>query len=97
MPDGLTPDQRNTLFDRLRYDAAFRGLMKENWRTALRQVGIEPKFVAGGIIKREELEEFAHQAQGWSIHIVIFRQAETAERVEVGEALVFQRKAEPDS
>ena len=89
----LTRENREKLFEKLRYDPTFRERMKENWREAIKSIGIDAEAVVDGVLKREEIEEFANQAKGWSIEIT-FRGGLLSkdERVEIKEAVVFQGK-----
>ncbi len=87
---GLSREQRTVLFDKLRYEPQFRELMKENWKLALKEVGIKSEEVIGGIIKRQEIEEFAQQTKGWDITIEFSGRTPKQQRVQVNEAVVFK-------
>ena len=52
--DALTPLQRDLLFSKIREDDEFRDLMKEDWRSALEQLNIDPEMVAETLEKDDE-------------------------------------------
>lgn len=88
---GINRDQRIALFEKLREDEGFRSRMKTNWRTALEELGIDADAVKGGILKRSEIEEFAQQSKGVEVEVEISARGTKQERVEVKEALIFEK------
>lgn len=88
---GLKREQREKLFEKLKEDREFRELMKKDWRAALGKLNLKADDVVGGILKREEIEEFKRQAAGWTIEVVISAKAVNDERIKISEAVLFTK------
>jgi len=88
-PEVVSAVQRDALFNKLRDDPAFREAMKKDWKAAVKHVGINPDVVAKGTLSREEVNDFAAQRSGWTIHIVISTSASEAQRVQLSDAVNF--------
>ena len=89
VPEVVSPQHRDALFNKLRDDAAFREAMKKDWKAAVKQVGINHELVAKGTLSRQEVNDFAAQADGWTIIIAISNRASEAQRVEMNQAVNF--------
>jgi len=94
MPEKLVlrPKQRDQLFTKLRTDAKFRELVKQDWRKALESTGMKPEAVAKGMLSRSEIESFAGQRASWTIEIVIAGRTAGLETIELKDAVTFEAR-----
>ena len=91
--EGISRQQRDELFARLRKEPRFRQMMKKDWRAVLKEAEIDPEAVAKGTLSREEIEQFAQQRAAWTIVIVISARLPFAgEQIKFSEAVNFEKR-----
>ena len=91
MPEVLTRADRDTLFNKLATDPAFRDEMKKDWRKALQSLKIKDTDVEDSVLSRTELVPFDERvgAAGIEIEITIAAAAKEKE-IKIEDSFIFK-------